>query len=64
MSGQLAPGTDPTPTKDPPTLLRAAGLCALLVMIVVDAKVPDWNPDRWTYLIVALMVWGPKVLRR
>ncbi len=64
MSGQLTPPTDPTPTKDPPTLLRAAGLCALLVMIVVDAKVPDWNPDRWTYLIVALMVWGPKVLRR
>lgn len=64
MTEEVAPVTDPTPKSDPPTLLRAAGLCALLVMILVDARVPDWNPDRWVYAVVALMVWGPRVFKR
>ena len=49
----------------PPPLLRAAGLLALLAIIVIDARADNWNPNPWLYLLgVALIVWGPVVLRR
>ena len=49
----------------PPPLLRAAGLLAMLVIIFVDAWADRWNPNPWLYLLgIALIVWGPVVLRR
>lgn len=49
----------------PPPLLRAAGLLALLVIIFTDAYTDGWNPNPWLYLLgVALIIWGPSVLRR
>ena len=50
---------------DPPVALRLAGLVALLVIIAVDALVTSWSPEPWVYIAgIALIVWGPRVVRR
>lgn len=57
-----APAPIEPPTKDPPPLLRVAGLVALVTMVTLDAYVTDFNPDPWVYGIAALIVWGPGML--
>lgn len=56
--------TGPRPDSPPP-LLRATGLAALVAIVVIDALVVDWDPNPWVYLVgVALIIWGPTVLKR
>ncbi len=58
-----APAPTPQAQKDPPPLLRVAGLVAFLALALVDSLDAEWNPDPWVYLGgVAVIVWGPAML--
>lgn len=59
----MDPPADQPPAKDPPALLRGAGLVVFLALAGVDAFAPGWDPDPWIYLAgVALIVWGPRII--
>lgn len=52
-----------SPPKEPPTLLRVAGLVTLVAMVAIDAFVSGWDPDPWVYLAAPpLIVWGPGLI--